>query len=106
MNFLVYYLAQRTRTNTIEDFAKEMVNFLLESHSQVSSANITVERKAWSNIITSNNVRHPTSFVQSSNEVQLTEVKRSRHGAFSIVSGLKDLKVMKTANSNFTKFYR
>jgi urate oxidase len=106
MKNTVYYVAQRTRANTIEDFAKELVNFLLERHAQISSVNVTVERKAWSNIITSNNVRHPTSFIQTSNEVQLTKVKRSRHGAFSIVSGLKDLKVMKTANSNFTKFYR
>jgi len=106
MKNTVYYLAQRTRTNSIEDFAKELVNFLLERHSQISSVNVTIERKAWSNIITSNNVRHPTSFIQTSNEVQLTKVKRSRHGAFSIVSGLKGLKVMKTANSSFAKFYR
>jgi urate oxidase len=106
MKNTVYYVAQRTRTNSMEDFAKELVNFLLERHSQISSVNVTVERKAWSNIITSNNVRHPTSFTQTSNEVQLTKVKRSRHGAFSIVSGLKDLKVMKTANSSFARFYR
>jgi urate oxidase len=106
MYFLVYYLAQRSRTNTIEDFGKELVNYLLEHHGQISGVNIVVEKKAWSNIITSNNVRHPTSFVQSSSEVQITKVKRTRHGAFSIVSGLKDLKVMKTANSNFTNFYR
>jgi len=85
---------------------KELVNFLIERHSQISGVNVTIERKAWSNIVTSNNVRHLTSFIQTSNEVQLTKVKRSRHGAFSIVSGLKNLKVMKTANSSFAKFYR
>lgn len=82
------------------------MNYLLEQHSQISAANIVVERKAWSNIITSNNIRHPTSFIQSSNEIQIAKVKRTRHGAFSIVSGLKDLTVMKTAHSNFVQFYR
>jgi len=106
MKNTVYYMAQRTRTTSMEDFAKELVNFLLERHSQISIACVDVERKAWSNIITSNNVRHPTSFMKTSNEVQLTTVKRSRHGAFSIVSGLKDLTVMKTANSSFTSFYK
>lgn len=105
-SLLVYYLASRSTSNSIEDFGKELVNYLLERHSQTSAANVVVERKTWSNIITSKNVRHPTSFVQSSNEVQIAKVKRTRHGAFSIVSGLKDLKVMKTANSNFTQFYR
>ena len=82
------------------------MNYLLEQHSQISAANVVVERKGWSNIITSKNIRHPTSFVQSSNEVQITKVKRTRHGTLSIVSGLKDLKVMKTANSSFSQFYR
>jgi urate oxidase len=90
----------------MEEFAKELINFLLERHSQISNVNVTIERKEWTHIIKSNNVRHPTAFIQSSNEVQITKVKRSRHGPFSIVSGLKNLKVMKTANSNFTKFYR
>lgn len=106
MYCLVYYVAQRTKTTSIEDYAKELVDFLIERHSQISNVNVTVERKAWSNIITSNNVRHTTAFTQASSEVQLTIVKRARHGAFSVVSGLKDLKVMKTGDSNFTKFYR
>jgi len=103
---LVYYLAQRTKTSTIEDFGKELANFLLERHSHISAVYVDIEQKSWTNIITSKNIRHPTAFVQSSNEVQLTSIKRSRHGSFSIVSGLKDLKVMKTARSSFTNFYR
>ena len=99
-------MAKRTCTRTMEDFAKELVNYLLEHHSHISGVNVHVEQKAWSNIVMSNNVRHPTSFMQTSDEVQLTTVKRSRHGDFSIVSGLKNLKVMKTSNSSFVNFYR
>ncbi|CAF1171274.1 unnamed protein product [Adineta steineri] len=102
----VYYMAQRTRTTSIEDYAKELVNYLLEHHSQISNVQVKIERKAWSNIIKSNKTRHLTAFTQTSNEVQTTSISRSRQGAFSIISGLKDLKVMKTANSNFTNFYK
>jgi urate oxidase len=106
MKNTVYYLAQRSKTKSMEEFAKELVNYLIEHHTQVSGVTVDVESKPWSHIITSNNVRHPTAFVQTGNEIQLTTVKRSRHGNFSIVSGLKDLKVMKTANTSFVNFYR
>lgn len=106
MKNTVYYLSQRTKTSTMEDFAKELVNYLIENHSQVSGVTVDVESKAWEHITLSNNTRHPTAFTQTTNEVQLTTVKRTRHGSFSIVSGLKNLKVMKTANTSFVKFYR
>lgn len=106
MKNTVYYLAQRTRATAIEDFAKELVDYLLKHHSQISVANVDVDRKSWTNIVTSNNVRHPTAFTQGSNEVQFTNVRRPRHGNFTIVSGLRDLKVMKTADSSFVQFYR
>ena len=105
-NRSVYYMAHRTNTTSMEDFAKELVDYLLEHHSQISVVSVDVERKAWSNIIKSNNVRHPTSFILTSNELQLTTVKRSRQGAFTIVSGLKNLTLMKTADSSFTGFYK
>ena len=103
---LVYYIAQRTKTASIEDFAKELIDYLLEHHSQVSNVIVDVERKAWTNMNTSSNARHPTSFMQTSNELQLTTVRRARRTGFSVVSGLKGLTVMKTANSSFVKFYR
>ncbi|CAF3069385.1 unnamed protein product [Rotaria socialis] len=106
MKNTVYYLAQRTRATAIEDFAKELVDYLIKHHSQISAVNVDVDRKSWTNIVTSNNVRHPTAFTQGSNEVQFTNVRRPRHGNFTIASGLRDLKVMKTADSNFVRFYR
>lgn len=106
MKNTVYYVAARTRTTSIEDYAKELVSYLLDNHAQISSVNVRVERKAWTNIVTSDNVRHPTTYTLSGSELQLTTVKRSRHGAWSVVSGLNGLKVMKTAKSNFTQFYR
>lgn len=106
MKNTVYYIAARTKTSSMEDFGKELTNYLLEQHNQLSVVHIDIARKAWSNIITSNNVRHPTSYVQNGSELQVTTVTRPRHGPFSIVSGLKDLRVMKTAHSSFVQFYK
>ncbi len=47
----------------MDEFAKELVNYLIENHSQISSVNIDVESKAWSHITMSNNTRHPTAFI-------------------------------------------
>jgi urate oxidase len=99
-------LAQRTRAVSIEDFAKELIEYLLDNHAQISAAHVDIERKAWSNIISSNKIRHSTSFIMTSNELQMTSVRRSRHGVYSIVSGLKNLTVMKTAHSSFEHFYK
>lgn len=99
-------MAQKTRATAIEDFAKELVNYLIENHNQISAVNVDIERKAWTNIITSNNTRHPTAYVQSSQEVQFSNVRRPRHGNFTISSGFRDLKVMKTTNTSFVNFYR
>jgi urate oxidase len=90
----------------MEDFARELIDYLLDNHSQISNVNIRVDSTAWSHMVTSNTACHPTSFIQSSNELQTTTAKRSRHGPLSIVSGLKDLKVMKTAYSGFAQFYK
>jgi len=106
MKNTVYYLAARTKTSSMEDFGKELANYLLENHNQVSVVHIDIARKAWSNIIMSNNTRHPTSYVQSGNDLEVTTITRPRHGPFKIVSGLQDLCVMKTAHSAFVKFYK
>jgi len=106
MKNTIYYLAQRTRTTSMEDFAKELIDFLLQRNLQISSVDVHVARKAWSNIETSNGIRHPTAFVKTSNEIQVTNVKRSRYNQFSIISGLEQLTVMKTADSSFSRFYK
>ena len=61
----VYYLAARTKTSSMEDFGKELANYLLDNHTQVSVVHIDIARKPWSNIVMSNNTRHPTSYVRT-----------------------------------------
>jgi urate oxidase len=105
MKNTVYSLARDTMAENIEGFAKELVEFLLGNNSQVSHAEVSVEQKTWEHLAV-HGKRHPTTFVNSSSEKQTTTVSRSQGGTLSIVSGLENLVIMKTAGSAFEGFIR
>ena len=96
----VYWMARRSGTANIENFAKELIDFLLEHNPQVSRAEVTISEKAWERLVTAGK-SHPTTFVQSSRERQTTKVDRHQNSRFSVQSGLEDLILMKTASSSF-----
>jgi urate oxidase len=101
MKNTVYSLARSSSARTMEEFAKEMVDFLLSRNPQVSHAEVGVSAKVWERAVVEGKP-HPTTFVQSSGERQITKVSRAQQdGKFSIVSGLENLIIMKTANSGF-----
>jgi urate oxidase len=100
MKNTVYSLARKSSARTMEEFAKEMVDFLLSRNPQVSHAEVGVSAKAWERAVAEGKP-HPTTFVQSSGERQTTKVSCAQRGNFSVVSGLENLIIMKTANSGF-----
>jgi urate oxidase len=100
MKNTVYSVARNSSAISMEDFAKELTDFLLSRNHQVSSVSVSVESTAWKRL-TVDGQPHPTSFMRGSGEVQTATVSRDRTGGFSILSGLKDLIVMKTADSAF-----
>jgi urate oxidase len=100
MKNTVYSLARKSLGSCMEEFAKEMVDFLLGRNPQVSQAEVSVWEKAWEHA-TAGGKLHPTTFVQSSRERQTTKVGRAQKGKFSIESGLENLIIMKTAKSGF-----
>jgi urate oxidase len=100
MKNTVYSLARKSPGTCMEEFAKEIVDFLLRRNPQVSHAEVVVSEKAWERVATGGKP-HPTTFVQSSRELQTTKVERPQNGKFSIVSGLENLIIMKTAGSGF-----
>jgi urate oxidase len=105
MKNTVYSLARTSSSECMEDFAKELVTFLLERNPQVSAANVTVSEKRWEHAHTGGKP-HPTTFVQLSGERQTTEVAATRNGRLSVRSGLQDLVILKTANSAFVGFIK
>lgn len=95
-----YSLARKSNAESMEAFAKELVNFLLDRNPQVSDAEVSVREKLWEHVSLGGKP-HPTTFVQTSCERQTTTVSRAQKGQFSVQSGLENLVIIKTANSGF-----
>jgi len=105
MKNTVYSLARSSTAECLEDFGKELATFLLERNAQVSGACVMISEKTWEHLQTSGK-SHATTFVQSSGECQVTEVRAQRNGALSVRSGFDHLVIMKTAGSEFVGFIK
>jgi urate oxidase len=103
MKNTVYSLARDSSADSMEHFAMELIAFLLGRNPQVSHAEVTIQEKAWERLSVQGKL-HPTTFVNSSGENQTTKISRSQRGPFSLVSGLENLVIMKTAGSAFEGF--
>jgi len=105
MKNTVYSLARTSSADCMEEFAKELMAFLLDRNPQVSAARVALSEKSWDHLHT-NGKTHPTTFVQSSGEFQTADVAAKRNGAPSVRSGLENLVIMKTADSEFVGFIK
>jgi urate oxidase len=105
MKNTVYSVARSSNAACMEDFAKELTEFLLRRNPQVSEAEVSVSQKAWEHLNTQGKP-HPTTFVQSSGECQTTSVVRKQNGELAVVSGLENLVIMKTADSAFSGYIK
>jgi urate oxidase len=105
MKNTVYSLARNSAADCIEDFAKEVVVFLLSRNPQVSAVEITVSECAWQHV-TLGGKPHPTTFVQSSRELQTATATQARRGTLKVVSGLENLVILKTAGSAFNGYIK
>jgi urate oxidase len=105
MKNTVYSLARKSQAARMEEFAKELVDFLLDRNPQISHAEVSISEKAWDHV-ESGGKPHPTTFVQSTGERQTTKVGRAQGGAFSVVSGVENLVILKTANSGFEGYIK
>lgn len=105
MKNTVYSLARNSAAECMEDFSKELIDFLLRRNPQVSQAEVAVWEKAWEHLMLSGKP-HPTTFVQSSSECQTTKVTRPQGGNFTVVSGLDNLTIMKTEGSAFEGYIK
>jgi urate oxidase len=103
MKNTVYSIARKSSAISMEDFAKELIDFLLSRNPQVTSVSVAVEATMWKRL-TVDGKPHPTSFMRGSGEIQTTTVTRDRDRSFSIRSGLTNLIVMKTADSGFEDY--
>lgn len=105
MKNTVYSLARSRSAASMEEFGLELIEFFLGRNPQVTSANATIAEKAWDHLKTEGNP-HPTTFVQSSSELQTASIKQKRDKTASISSGLDNLVIMKTERSEFAGFLK
>jgi urate oxidase len=105
MKNTVYYVARKSKADSMEDYAKDLIDFLLGRNPQVSSATVWVEGFMWKRLMVGG-TPHPTSFMRGSGEVQTTTVSKQQNGEFEVSSGLKNMVVMKTADSAFEGYIK
>jgi urate oxidase len=105
MKNTVYSIARSSNVTSMESYAMELVDFLLERNPQVSSAAVRIESAMWKRM-TVDGKPHPTAFMHGSGELQTTHVERAQDGSFRILSGLDNLVVLKTANSGFEGYIK
>jgi urate oxidase len=105
MKNTVYSLARSSHAPCMEDFAKELTEFLMKRNPQVSEAEVSVRERAWEHLRVSGKA-HPTTFTLASGEKKNTSVVRKKSGELKIASGLEDLTIMKTADSAFEGYIK
>ena len=101
----VYSVARASTATAMEDYAKELADFLLKRNQQVESVSIRVESTLWKRLMVDGKP-HPSAFMRGSGERQTTSVERAQSGTFHVLSGLDDLVLLKTANSAFEGYIK
>lgn len=105
MKNTVYSVARSSCAIAMEDYAKELGDYILSRNPQVSSAAVSVESALWRRL-SIDGKPHPDCFMRGSNEVQTTRVEATQDATFTVHSGLDHLVVLKTAHSAFTGYIR
>ncbi|WP_158792297.1 factor-independent urate hydroxylase [Granulicella sp. L60] len=105
MKNTVYSIARTSTAPSMEEYAMELADFLLERNQQVESVSIQVESVLWKRL-TVDCKPHPSAFMRGSNELQITNVEKTQGRKFHILSGLDQLVLLKTANSGFEGYIK
>ena len=110
MKNTVYSIARESKADSMEDYAKELIDFILSRNPQVTSAEVVIEYTLWKRL-TVDGQPFPTAFMRGSDERQTTTVSRARAAGkklapFTITSGFDNLTLLKTANSAFTGYIK
>jgi len=105
MKNTVYYLARESHAATLEEFAAELVEYLLANNPQVSKASAEIEEKSWERVLI-DGAPHATTYTLTGPELQTTEAVRERGGKLQITSGVDGLVILKTTKSAFTGYIK
>ena len=105
MKNTVYARANESTAESMEDFAAELVGFLLGRNPRVSSVEVHIAQAMWKRL-QFDGEPHPDSFMRGSAETQTATLRRERDGSHTLHCGFENMVVLKTAKSGFEGFKR
>lgn len=105
MKNTVYYTARESKAGTIEEYAQELGDYLLAHSAHVTKISVTVDAKAWERMVLDGKAE-ATTFKLGGPELQTVHATKERGGAWSIVSGVDGLTILKTTKSAFTGYIK
>ena len=103
MKNTVYFVARNSKAATIEEFAREYGDYLLDNHAQITKVSVEVEAKGWQRMIVDGSPE-ATTFKMEGPELQTVHATRERGGAWALTSGVEGLTILKTTKSAFTGY--
>jgi urate oxidase len=104
MKNTVYALAASHPLSDIESFGKALGRHFLDNFAHVSAVSVTLTEELWTRIQT-NGEAHRHSFVGGNREKRVAHVDCTR-GDTTIESGIEDLVVLKTTDSEFVGYIK
>jgi urate oxidase len=105
MKNTVYSLARDSRAATIEEFAIELGDYLLQNNAQVTSATVEISERAWRPMTVTDKPELHT-YKLDGPELQTALATRAKGGTWSVTSGIDSLTILKTTNSGFEGFVK
>ena len=105
MKNTVYFVARGSKATTIEAFAIELGDYLLDSNPQVSKVEIAIEEKAWERM-NIDGTPEATTFKMAGPELHTVHALRKKGAAWQVTSGIDGLTILKTTKSAFTGYIK
>jgi urate oxidase len=105
MKNTVYSRARESAAECIEDFARELAEFILARNPQVASARVAIASTPWEHAVMAGKP-YPSTFIRGTGESQTTVVTCVQGGGVAVTSGFENLLLLKTANSGFEGYLR
>jgi len=105
MKNTVYYQARRSEASCPEQFATELVTYLLSNNPQVDEAGASIAAAPWEHI-SAGGEEHGTAFIQTGAAIDTATVTYPRAGKPAAMSGFRNLGILKTAKSGFAGYIK
>jgi len=105
MKNTVYSIARDCKTETIEEYAMELGDYLLAQHGHILKVDVEVGERAWQHMQI-DGAPENTTFKLGGPELQTVAANRARDGAWKLTSGIDGLTILKTTKSSFTGYLK